>query len=94
MSTRLLRWLPGKAGDHQYAFCSILGSLRTHRLMLMLQGLLWRFDNVCCDSYRGRLRTINVFWWLHGFVCWWVGLGHNSCCDGFRGRLRITRVLW
>ena len=31
-SPRLLRWLPGKAGDHKYAFCSILGSLRTHRV--------------------------------------------------------------
>ena len=39
---------------------------------------------VCCDSYRGRLRTINVFWWLHGLA---------GCCDGFRGRLRTTRIL-
>ena len=31
-SLRLLRWLPGKAGDHKYAFCSNLGNLRTHRV--------------------------------------------------------------
>ena len=41
---------------------------------------------VCCDSYRGRLRTIKVFWWLHGLAVCLVGVGHN-CCDGFRGRL-------
>ena len=41
-STRLLRWLTGKAGDHRYAFCSNLGSPRTHRVLSMLQGLLWR----------------------------------------------------
>ena len=40
---------------------------------------------VCCDSYRGRLRTIKVFWWLHGLAGCLVGLGHNCCCDGFRG---------
>ena len=49
---------------------------------------------VCCDSYRGRLRTIKVFWWLHGLAGCFVGLGHNCCCDGFRGRLRTTRMLW
>ena len=43
---------------------------------------------VCCDSYRGRLMTIKVFWWLHGLAGCLVGLGHNCCCDGFRGRLR------
>ena len=35
---------------------------------------------VCCDSYRGRLRTIKVFWWLHGLAGCLVGIGHN-CCD-------------
>ena len=44
---------------------------------------------VCCDSYRGRLRTVKVFWWLHGLACCLVGLGHNCCCDAFRGRLKI-----
>ena len=39
---------------------------------------------VCCDSYRGRLRAIKVFWWLHGLAGCLVGLGHNCCCDGFR----------
>ena len=47
---------------------------------------------VCCD--RGRLRTIKVFWWLHGLAGCLVGLGHNCCFDGFRGRLRTTRMLW
>ena len=32
---------------------------------------------VCCDSYRGRLRTIKAFWWLHGLAGCLVGLGHN-----------------
>ena len=49
---------------------------------------------VCCDSYRGRLRTIKVFWWLHGLAGSWVGLGHACCCDGFRDRLRTPRMLW
>ena len=55
-SPRLLRCLPGKAGDHKYAFCSNLGSLRTHRVLSMLQGPLWRVMRVdvgckvCCDS--------------------------------------------
>ena len=49
---------------------------------------------VCCDSYRGRLRTIKVFWWLHGLAGCLVGLRHNCCCDGFRGRLMTTRMLW
>ena len=49
---------------------------------------------VCCDSYRGRLRTIKVFWWQHGLAGCWVGLGHTFCYDGFRGRLRTTRMLW
>ena len=49
---------------------------------------------VCCDSYWGRLRTIKVFWWLHGLAGCLVCLGHNCCCDGFRGRLRTTRMLW
>ena len=49
---------------------------------------------VCCDSYRARLRTIKVFWWLHGLAGCLVGLGLNCCCDGFRGRLRTTRMLW
>ena len=40
---------------------------------------------MCCDSYRGRLRTIKVFWLVDG-----EALGHNSCCDG----LRTTGVLW
>ena len=48
---------------------------------------------MCCDSYRGRLRTIKVFWWLHGLARCLVGLGHNCCCDGFRGKLRTTRML-
>ena len=39
-STRLLRWLPGKTGDHKDAFCSNLGSPRTHIVLSMLQGLL------------------------------------------------------
>ena len=32
----------GEAGDHKDAFCSNLGSLRTHRVLSMLQGLLRR----------------------------------------------------
>ena len=48
---------------------------------------------MCCDSYRDRLRTNKVFWWLHGLAGCLVGLGLNCCCDGFRGRLRTTR-LW
>ena len=48
---------------------------------------------VCCDSYLGRLRTIKVFWWVHGLAGCLVGLGHNCCCGGFRGRLRTTRML-
>ena len=48
---------------------------------------------VRCDSYRGRLRTIKVFWWLHSLAGCLVGLGHN-CCEGFRGRLRTTGMLW
>ena len=48
---------------------------------------------VCFDSYRGTLRTIKVFWWLHGLAGCLVGLGHNCCCDGFKGRLRTTRML-
>ena len=47
---------------------------------------------VCCDSYPGRLRTINVFWWLHCLGGCLIGLAHNCCCDGFR--LRTTRMLW
>ena len=34
-SPRLLRWLPGKAADHKYAFCSNLGNLRTHRVQYL-----------------------------------------------------------
>ena len=49
---------------------------------------------VCCDSYRGRLRAIKVFWWLHGLAGCLAGLGHIRCFDGFRGRLRTTRMLW
>ena len=41
-----------------------------------------------------KLRTIKVFWCLHGFAGFLVGLGHNCCCDGFRVRLRTTRMLW
>ena len=48
---------------------------------------------VCCNSYQGRLRTIKVFWWLHGLAGCLVRLGHNCCCDGFRGRLGTTRML-
>ena len=34
---------------------------------------------VCCDSYRGILRTIKVIWWLHGWAGCLVGFGHNCC---------------
>ena len=93
---------PGKAGDHKDAFCSNLGSLKAHTVLSMLQGccggyLSNRFDlgyKVSFDSYRGRLRIIKVFWWLHGLAGCWVGLGHNCCRDRFRGRLRTTTVLW
>ena len=44
---------------------------------------------VCCDSYQGRLRTIKVFWWLHGFAGCLVGLGHNCCCDGLRTTMML-----
>ena len=56
---------------------------------------------VCCDSYRGRLRTIKVFWWLHGLVGCLVGLGHmdlgadlgpQGCCGGYRDRMKTTKV--
>ena len=49
---------------------------------------------VCCDSYKGRLRAIKVFWWLYSLDGCWVGLGHNCCCDGFSGRLRTISMLW
>ena len=49
---------------------------------------------MCCNSYRGRLRTIKVFWWLHGLAGCLVDLVHICCYDGFRGRLRTTRMLW
>ena len=51
---------------------------------------------VCCDSYRGRLRTIKVFWWQHGLAGCLVGLGHNvgpqGCCGGYRDRMKTTKV--
>ena len=54
---------------------------------------------MCCGSYRGRLRAIKLFLWLHGSAEYikWVcgGLRHNSCFDGFRPRLRLTwMLLW
>ena len=41
---------------------------------------------MCCSRYRGRLRAIKLFLWLHGSAeyinmgLWWLkGLRHNSC---------------
>ena len=50
---------------------------------------------MCCGSYRGRLRAIKLFLWLHGSAKYIkMGLRHNSCFDGFRPRLRLTWMLW